>query len=71
MSTPRLDRLMVLLPDELLLEIDAYRRSSPDLPARTEAIRRLLRVGLRVHAASSAARSGLGDHLPKRVPVLD
>lgn len=62
---------MVLLPDELLAEIDRYRRSSPDLPARTEAIRRLIRIGLRVHAASSAARSGLGDHLANRAdPVL-
>ena len=42
----RLARLLVLLPDEMLSEIDVYRRYSPDLPPRTEAIRRLVRAGL-------------------------
>lgn len=39
-------RLLILLPDEMLAEIDLYRRHMPDLPARTEAIRRLVREAL-------------------------
>jgi hypothetical protein len=42
----RLARMMILLPDELLSEIDLYRRYAPDLPPRTEAIRQLVRIGL-------------------------
>lgn len=46
MTRERMDRLMILLPDGLLAEIDEYRRACPDIPARTEAIRRLVRGGL-------------------------
>ena len=52
----RLARLMVLIPDDMLSEIDLYRRYAPDLPPRTEAIRQLIRNGLT--AASDAGRLG-------------
>jgi metal-responsive CopG/Arc/MetJ family transcriptional regulator len=42
----RLARLMILLPPDLLAEIDEHRRAEPDIPPRTEAIRRLIRAGL-------------------------
>jgi metal-responsive CopG/Arc/MetJ family transcriptional regulator len=39
-------RLMILLPSEMLAEIDEHVRAEPDILTRTEAIRRLIRVGL-------------------------
>ena len=39
-------RFVILMPDEMLVAIDEYRRSCPDLPFRTEAIRRLVQIGL-------------------------
>jgi metal-responsive CopG/Arc/MetJ family transcriptional regulator len=42
----RMPRLMVLIPDEMLAEIDEHRRAEPDILSRTEAIRRLIRAGL-------------------------
>lgn len=42
----RLARLLVLLPDAMLSDIDLYRRYAPDMPPRAEAIRRLLARGL-------------------------
>ena len=41
-----MDRRMILLPSDLLAEIDEYRRTEPAIPARTETIRRLIRAGL-------------------------
>lgn len=49
-------RLMVLLPDDLLAEIDGYRRRDQDIPPRTEAIRRLIRAGLDAVQAKPARR---------------
>jgi metal-responsive CopG/Arc/MetJ family transcriptional regulator len=58
----RLARLMVLIPDELLSDIDLARRNSyPDLPPRTEAIRRLVREGL-------TSRGILADDAPGGCP---
>lgn len=48
--------LMVLLPDDLLAEIDGYRRRDQDIPPRTEAIRRLIRAGLDAVQAKPARR---------------
>ena len=42
----RMDRLMILLPARTLARIDEYRRRCADLPARTEAIRRLIDASL-------------------------
>jgi metal-responsive CopG/Arc/MetJ family transcriptional regulator len=39
-------RLMVLIPADMLAAIDEHRRTEPDIPPRTEAIRRLIRAGL-------------------------
>jgi metal-responsive CopG/Arc/MetJ family transcriptional regulator len=44
--TDRMPRLMILLPEEMLAEIDQYCRTEPDILSRTEAIRRLIRAGL-------------------------
>lgn len=51
--TPRHARLLVLLPDELLSEIDLARRTAPDLPPRAEMIRRLIRRGLATHTTAT------------------
>lgn len=39
-------RFEIRLPPELADGIDAWRRQQPDLPARAEAARRLIEVGL-------------------------
>jgi metal-responsive CopG/Arc/MetJ family transcriptional regulator len=43
-------RLMVLIPPDLLAEIDAHREAQEYPPPRTEAIRRLIRAGLDAEA---------------------
>lgn len=44
--TDRTHRLLILIPADMLAEIDERRRTDPDIPSRTEAIRRLIRAGL-------------------------
>jgi metal-responsive CopG/Arc/MetJ family transcriptional regulator len=46
----RMPRLMILLPEDMLAEIDEHRRTEPDIPPRTEAIRRLIRAGVDAEA---------------------
>jgi metal-responsive CopG/Arc/MetJ family transcriptional regulator len=43
-------RILIPLPADLLALIDEHRRTEPDLPPRTEAIRRLIRAGLEAAA---------------------
>jgi hypothetical protein len=51
--TTRPHRLPLLLPPDLLAEIEERRRTYPDLPSRTETIRRLIRVGLGADSRSA------------------
>lgn len=44
MKLPNLVQLR--LPDALAQKIDDYRRHQPDIPTRSEAIRRLIEAGL-------------------------
>ena len=46
-------RFELRLPAELGDEIDAWRRSQPDLPPRAEAARRLIEAGLRAEAPAA------------------
>jgi hypothetical protein len=66
---PRNARLLVLLPDELLSEIDLARRNSPDLPPRAEMIRRLIRKGLAYDSMSLVLLGKYADEMaPSRRP---
>jgi hypothetical protein len=49
-------RLEIRLPAELAEQIDDWRREQPDLPSKTEAIRRLVELGL---GASPRKRRGV------------
>ena len=40
------ERFEMRFPTDLLREFDDWRRAQPDLPARAEAIRRLIEAGL-------------------------
>jgi hypothetical protein len=42
--------------DEFIRAIDEWRRKQPDLPARTEAIRRLVELGLKAKAPQGVRR---------------
>jgi metal-responsive CopG/Arc/MetJ family transcriptional regulator len=57
----RMPRLMVLIPEDMLAAIDEHRRTEPDIPPRTEAIRRLIRAGL-----DEAARRTPADRSPRQ-----
>ena len=46
-------RFELRLPPELADQIDAWRRSQPDLPPRAEAARRLIEVGLKAEAGKA------------------
>jgi hypothetical protein len=58
--------------DEWLTLIDDWRRTQPDLPARAEAIRRLVQLGMDAHAAGRVSLQPPGvrtfhqDPAPKR-----
>lgn len=43
-------RLNLVVPPSQVVEIDAWRRKQPDLPSRSEAIRRLIQAGLEAEA---------------------
>jgi hypothetical protein len=51
----QLKRLHVKVPPTLLRVLDGWRREQPDLPSRSEAIRRLVSSGAAVRASSSEA----------------
>ncbi len=53
--TARQARLMLLLPDELVAEIDEHRRTEQDIPTRTEMIRRLIARGLEADRRQDSA----------------
>jgi metal-responsive CopG/Arc/MetJ family transcriptional regulator len=46
-----MNRFELKLPPSLLQAIDAWRRQQEDLPNRSEAIRRLLAIGLRTNSS--------------------
>jgi metal-responsive CopG/Arc/MetJ family transcriptional regulator len=56
----QLTRLHVKVPRDLLRILDGWRRKQPDLPSRSEAIRRLVASG----AAVRVARSSTGRVAP-------
>ena len=41
-------RIPFMMPKSLVSALDAWRRMQPDLPSRSEAIRRLMRMSLRM-----------------------
>jgi uncharacterized protein len=49
---PQTHALQTRVSTEFLAKVDSWRREEPDLPSRTEAIRRLVELGL----AASAKR---------------
>jgi metal-responsive CopG/Arc/MetJ family transcriptional regulator len=51
-------KVNLITPSELLERIDHYRRSRPDLPNRSEAIRKLIEMGL--EAAERGKPKGKG-----------
>ena len=40
-------RIQANMPESMILDIDDWRRRQPDVPNRSEAIRRLVEIGLR------------------------
>jgi hypothetical protein len=48
MSEKKDQRIPVMMSSEDVDAIDAWRRRQPDLPSRSEAIRRLVELGLKV-----------------------
>ena len=52
MDEKKENRVPLLLPDSLLAALDAWRRMQPDIPARGEAIRRLMQMALRREMAA-------------------
>jgi hypothetical protein len=49
--------LQMRVNDEFIRTIDEWRRKQPDLPSRTEAIRRLVEFGLKAAPGAKAKRS--------------
>jgi len=45
-SSPKIRTFQMRVTDDWLAYIDEWRRSQPDLPSRSEAIRRLVEIGL-------------------------
>lgn len=56
--------LMTTISGEFLVMLDNWRREQPDLPSRTEAIRRLTAAGLEAEAKKKAA--GLEAEVAKK-----
>jgi hypothetical protein len=54
LAKDKLKRLHVKVPQTFLRILDGWRRKQPDLPSRSEAIRRLVASGAAVRARSSA-----------------
>jgi hypothetical protein len=54
------NHLDLLVSEEFLIRLDDFRLHQPDSPSRTEAIRRLVGIGLAVIAATPAG------HAPQR-----
>src|SRR5258707_1352976 len=57
-AAPKTERFEMRAPTDLLRAVDDWRRQQPDLPSRSEAIRRLIEAGL--SKASTATPSGGG-----------
>ena len=45
-AAPKTERFEMRAPTDLLRKVDDWRRQEPDLPSRSEAIRRLIEAGL-------------------------
>jgi hypothetical protein len=58
-AEPKTERFEMRAPTALLRAVDDWRRRQPDLPSRSEAIRRLIEAGL--SKASTATPSGGGE----------
>ena len=66
MDEPNSERVITPMPKSLVEAIDDYRFANR-MPSRSEAIRRLVRLGLEA-AEKAAAGDGLPDHrTPRRV----
>ena len=56
---PKTERFEMRAPADLLRSVDDWRRQQPDLPSRSEAIRRLIEAGLKTsHGTPSSGGSG-------------
>jgi hypothetical protein len=51
-------RLDLRMPAALISEVDFWRSRQPSLPNRSEALRRLIEIGLRVFEAPPGAETG-------------
>lgn len=48
------------MPDSLMVEIDRWRAQQSDIPSKSEAVRRLIRLGLGLPETESDATQELG-----------
>jgi hypothetical protein len=72
-AASKTERFEMRAPSDLLRSVDDWRRHQPDLPNRSEAIRRLIEVGLNATAKSSATSSSGGSEgarKPQRQSVV-
>ena len=42
------ERLQMAVPKSFVTKVDEWRRKQPDIPSRSEAVRRLVEIGLKV-----------------------
>ena len=47
MADEKTERFEMRVPESFLKAVDEWRRKHPDLPSRSEAIRRLVEIGLK------------------------
>jgi hypothetical protein len=60
MTVRKTERFEMRATTELLARIDEWRRQQPDLPNRSEAIRRLIDAGLSAAVTTDASGEGSG-----------
>ncbi|HEV2674180.1 MAG TPA: hypothetical protein VGV37_06520 [Aliidongia sp.] len=53
---PASNRMQMIVTPEFLREVDDWRRLQPDIPNRSEAIRRLAMMGIRLGAADGKTK---------------
>ena len=52
-AEPKTERFELRLSSELLTRVDEWRRAQTDLPSRSEAVRRLMEIGLSAQTATT------------------
>jgi metal-responsive CopG/Arc/MetJ family transcriptional regulator len=59
MAEPLDQRLQLVISKGQVREIDEWRRLQPDLPSRSEAIRRLIEAGLEAQRSKRPSKGGV------------